>query len=235
MMRKFFPLSWQSGVEQKDSAEECTDRDEVEIVHHYGGSKAAIVTEDIQAERKNSNPRKSKGSHSFKTKFQKFSHRHRPNKSKDEVKVSDSQQQETEEDNELKQLEDSVEIVKLSMQQKEILRTTWSTIYAELGQTLSYPVGGQHEMTGSEQKHDMSETFLRLFEEYPMSQQFFIDFRGTPIEALRNDARLSNALQEHAVRVLRVVEKVIGRLQDLEKVLQNTLFDKSNFCPKIQF
>ena len=51
-----------------------------------------------------------------------------------------------------------------------------------------------------------------------MSQQFFIDFRGTPIEALRNDARLSNALQEHAVRVLRVVEKVIGRLQDLEKV-----------------
>ena len=71
----------------------------------------------------------------------------------------------------------------------------------------------------AEQNHDMSETFLRLFEEYPMSQQFFIDFRGTPIEALRNDARLSNALQEHAVRVLRVVEKVIGRLEDLEKVI----------------
>ena len=123
-----------------------------------------------------------------------------------------------------------MEIVKLSTQQKEILRTTWSTIYGELGQTLSYPVGGQHEMIGSEQKHDMSETFLRLFEEYPMSQQFFIDFRGTPIEALRNDARLSNALQEHAVRVLRVVEKVIGRLQDLEKVLQNQYFRKENEC-----
>ena len=86
MMRRFFPISWQSGVEQKDSAIECTDRDEVEIVHH-GGPEAAIVTEDIQPERKNSNPRKSKGSHSFKTKFQKFSHKHRPNKSKDEVKV----------------------------------------------------------------------------------------------------------------------------------------------------
>ena len=86
MMRRFFPISWQSGVEQKDSSIECTDRDEVEIVHH-GGPEAAIVTEDIQPERKNSNPRKSKGSHSFKTKFQKFSHKHRPNKSKDEVKV----------------------------------------------------------------------------------------------------------------------------------------------------
>ena len=117
----------------------------------------------------------------------------------------------------MKQLEDSVEIINLSTQQKEILKTTWSTIYAELGQTLSYV--GKLE---AEQNHDMSETFLRLFEEYPMSQQFFIDFRGTPIEALRNDARLSNALQEHAVRVLRVVEKVIGRLEDLEKVIKGS-------------
>ena len=38
------------------------------------------------------------------------------------------------------------------------------------------------------------------------------------MEALRDDVRLSNALQEHAVRVLRVIEKVIVRLEDLEKV-----------------
>ena len=59
---------------------------------------------------------------------------------------------------------------------------------------------------------------MRLFEEYPTSQQFFSNFRGTSVEALRDDVRLSNALQEHAVRVLRVIEKVIVRLEDLEKV-----------------
>ena len=116
-------------------------------------------------------------------------------------------------------MEDSVEIIKLSTQQKEILKTTWYTIYAELGQSLSYvgklELGPEGQNSG---QNNMAETFLRLFEEYPMSQQFFIDFRGTPIESLRNDARLSDALQEHAVRVLRVVEKVIGRLEDLEKV-----------------
>ncbi len=39
------------------------------------------------------------------------------------------------------------------------------------------------------------------------------------MENLRDDARLSAVLQEHAVRVLRVVEKVITRLEDLEKVI----------------
>jgi hypothetical protein len=110
---------------------------------------------------------------------------------------------------------DEVEIVKLSQRQKEILKSTWTLIYAELGQTLCYvgEAGGQQENSGG-----MAETFLRLFEEYPQSQQFFSDFNGTPIEALRQDARLSKALEEHAVRVVRVVEKVIGRLEDLEKV-----------------
>lgn len=110
---------------------------------------------------------------------------------------------------------DNVEIIKLSEKQKDILKTTWATIYAELGQSLCY-VGKRDE--AQKASGGVEDTFLRLFEEYPMSQQFFGDFRGTPVEALRNDARLSNALQEHAVRVLRVVEKVIGRLEDLEKV-----------------
>ena len=59
---------------------------------------------------------------------------------------------------------------------------------------------------------------MRLFEEYPQSQEFFSDFRGTPLEALKDDHKLSTILQEHAIRVLRVVEKVIGRIEDLEKV-----------------
>ena len=51
-----------------------------------------------------------------------------------------------------------------------------------------------------------------------MSQQFFLEFRDTPTEALRHDVKLNKVLQEHGVRVLRLVEKVIGRLEDLEKV-----------------
>ncbi len=38
------------------------------------------------------------------------------------------------------------------------------------------------------------------------------------MDTLQSDLRLSRALQEHAVRVMQVVEKVIGRLQNLEKV-----------------
>ena len=56
------------------------------------------------------------------------------------------------------------------------------------------------------------------FQEYPKSQEFFSHFRDTPIETLREDVRLSQALQEHAVRVMQVVEKAIGRLDNLEKV-----------------
>ena len=133
---------------------------------------------------------------------------------------------------------ETVEIVKLSDKQKDILRDTWKTIYGELGtyilskdtdfqfkrdfvfqfylgQTLCY-VGCNQE--GQSNQGQVGETFLRLFEEYPTSQQFFSNFRGTSVEALRDDVRLSNALQEHAVRVLRVIEKVIVRLEDLEKV-----------------
>ena len=90
------------------------------------------------------------------------------------------------------------------------------TISNELGQTLSYVGPRVVDQNNSE---NLNEPFLKLFEEYPMSQQFFMEFRGTPIEALKNDAKLANALQEHAIRVLRVVEKVIGRLENLEKVL----------------
>ena len=58
----------------------------------------------------------------------------------------------------------------------------------------------------------------RLFESYPMSQQFFLDFNGTPIEAIKNDVQKTHILQQHGIRVMRVVEKVIGRIDDLEKV-----------------
>ena len=116
------------------------------------------------------------------------------------------------EDDEISQLEESLEIIQISESQIGIIKSTWNTLSRELGEGLSY-------LKNDSENNPVTEPFLRLFEEYPMSQQFFLEFRGTPTEALRNDVRLNTVLQEHGVRVMRVVEKVIGRLEDLEKVL----------------
>ena len=115
-------------------------------------------------------------------------------------------------DDEISQLEESLEIIQISESQIGIIKSTWNTLSRELGEGLSY-------LKNDSENNPVTEPFLRLFEEYPMSQQFFLEFRGTPTEALRNDVRLNTVLQEHGVRVMRVVEKVIGRLEDLEKVL----------------
>ena len=48
--------------------------------------------------------------------------------------------------------------------------------------------------------------------------KFVCRFRDAPVEALRADVRLYSALQEHALRVMQVVEKVIARLDNQEKV-----------------
>ena len=115
-------------------------------------------------------------------------------------------------DDEISQMEESLEIIQISESQIGIIKSTWNTLSRELGEGLSY-------LKNDSENNPVTEPFLRLFEEYPMSQQFFLEFRGTPTEALRNDVRLNTVLQEHGVRVMRVVEKVIGRLEDLEKVL----------------
>ena len=47
-------------------------------------------------------------------------------------------------------------------------------------------------------------------------------FRDAPVEELRADVRLYSALQEHALRVMQVVEKVVGRLDSQEKARNST-------------
>lgn len=112
-----------------------------------------------------------------------------------------------------------IDIMSFSVEQKLLLKDSWKIIYSEMGQALSF-VGG-----GSQSKGDMTnsvaDTFLKLFQEYPKSQEFFFHFRDTPVEALKEDVRLSRALQEHAVRVMQVVEKVIARLENAEKVSED--------------
>jgi hypothetical protein len=104
-------------------------------------------------------------------------------------------------------IEDELEMAVLSEEQRALLLASWKIIYSKMGSSLCYASGTSSD--GSDA--GIAETFLHLFQEYPRSQEFFARFRNLPVEALRSDKRLATALQEHAVRVMRVVEKVVGR------------------------
>ena len=67
--------------------------------------------------------------------------------------------------------------------------------------------------TANEGGISISDAFIKLFEEYPDSRDFFTQFKGTPIEEIKSNLLLSKTLQDHAVRVFRLVEKVIGRME----------------------
>eukprot|EP00095_Tigriopus_kingsejongensis_P009097 snap_masked-scaffold295_size218279-processed-gene-1.5 protein:Tk09097 transcript:snap_masked-scaffold295_size218279-processed-gene-1.5-mRNA-1 annotation:"PREDICTED: cytoglobin-1-like" len=114
-----------------------------------------------------------------------------------------------------------LEAMYLTLDQKELLKESWKVIYSEMGQALSF-VGGRSKTQGG-MGSSVADTFLKLFEDYPKSQEFFSHFRNTPVEALKEDVRLSRALQEHAVRVMQVVEKVIGRLENMDRSNQYLL------------
>ena len=125
-----------------------------------------------------------------------------------------------------------LETIEMSGTHKELIRASWKVILAELGQTLCYVGGPQVETYQREPSENasgrplstspsagVSAAFIRLFEEYPRSKEFFTQFKGTPIAEIQSDPKLSKALQEHSVRVFQLVEKVIGRMEPtIEKV-----------------
>merc|ERR1712029_1235508 len=116
-----------------------------------------------------------------------------------------------------------VEIIEMTQEEKQILKESWKVVYSEVGSSLCYVGGTSSSSDGSELKAsggsggDIEETFIRLFEGYPSSQEFFVQFRGSPIQDIRDNVKMSKVLKEHAVRVFQLVEKVIGRLECLHK------------------
>ena len=194
MFRRFLPLFWSHQKPNEENVESTSD----EFRERSSSDPAP------QAKK----PSKKKlRSYSMRKNLNKLTKR--PNTPAQEEKKKTSP---IEEDDEISQLEETLEIIQISESQIGIIKSTWNTLSRELGEGLSY-------LKNDTENNPVTEPFLRLFEEYPMSQQFFLEFRGTPTEALRNDVRLNTVLQEHGVRVMRVVEKVIGRLEDLEKVM----------------
>ena len=108
---------------------------------------------------------------------------------------------------------------------------------SELGQSLSFVGGPSVEMSrslhGNGANNEISESggisvssaFIKLFEEYPQSRNFFTEFKGTPIEEIKANVQLSKTLQDHSIRVFQLVEKVIGRMEpSIEKVCCVILF-----------
>ena len=126
-----------------------------------------------------------------------------------------------------------LETIEISSDQKVLIRASWNVVRAELGQSLCYVGGPPLEMSKSDPTSEsvrersksivstmgVSAAFIRLFEEYPSSRDFFTQFKGTPIEEIQSNVKLSKTLQEHSVRVFQLVEKVIGRMEpSIEKV-----------------
>ena len=77
----------------------------------------------------------------------------------------------------------------------------------------SLPDNGTNQGSSTSGGISISSAFIKLFEDYPQSRDFFTQFKGTPIEEIKSNVLLSKTLQEHSVRVFQLVEKVIARME----------------------
>ena len=55
--------------------------------------------------------------------------------------------------------------------------------------------------------------FIKLFEDYPDSRDFFTQFKGKPVNKIKSNVVLSKMLQSHSIIVFQLVEKVIGMME----------------------
>ena len=64
-----------------------------------------------------------------------------------------------------------------------------------------------------------TETFIKMFEKYPESRNFFTKFQDAQTEEFESNSMLLKDLKGHSVRVFQLVEKVILNMDhNLEKV-----------------
>ncbi|CAB4067707.1 unnamed protein product [Lepeophtheirus salmonis] len=117
-------------------------------------------------------------------------------------------------DDQTAMLEPELEIITFSPRQVEILRSSWKVIYSDLESALCY--GSIGTMTENERTF-MTVAFIRLFQEYPQTQDYFPTFRNVPLEELSNNTNMVQLLHEHSIKVMQVIEKTISRIESLDK------------------
>ena len=96
------------------------------------------------------------------------------------------------------------ESMEMSSLHKTLIRTSWKRISIEFSKT---------NASGP------TETFIKMFEKYPESRNFFTKFKDTQKEEFESNSELLKDLKAHSVRVFQLVEKVIMNMDhNLEKV-----------------
>ena len=82
-----------------------------------------------------------------------------------------------------------------------MIRSTWKRISIEFSKT-NANVFGQADIVPTD-------VFIKMFEKYPESRNYFLQFKDTQTEELQQNSKLLNDLKAHAARVFLLVEKVI--------------------------
>ena len=97
--------------------------------------------------------------------------------------------------------EESIEIFS---KHKMLIKKSWKVVFTELAKP-------KHNICGVSDIAP-TDTFIEMFEKYPETSNFFVQFNGNGFKEIQADPDLLNKLKEHSERVFLVVEKVIKDL-----------------------
>ena len=122
-------------------------------------------------------------------------------------------------------------------QLKELIRKSFKVVMSDLKQPVCNVAGSPMDMSSNEPDKGKtipsdvvtstgpSAVFIKLFEDsrfprfFPKFQEFFPAFNGMSINEIQSDECLSGKLQDHAVKFLQLVEKIIVSMEpNMEKV-----------------
>ena len=120
-----------------------------------------------------------------------------------------------------------METVEISTAHKQLIRSSWEAIVLDLTQSSTCEFGTRLQETtqsGPDQnesnpslegrgKIEVTAAFIKLFEQYPLSQEYFVQFKGTPIEKIKSCEKHSKALKEHSSKLFHLVERGILRME----------------------
>ena len=98
----------------------------------------------------------------------------------------------------------TIKSIEMPSLHQALIRTSWKMISIEFSKT---------NASGA------TDTFIKMFEKYPESRNFFTKFKDAQTEEFESNSKLLKDLKAHSVQVFQLVEKVILNMdQNLDKV-----------------